>query len=269
MEFDELLERCPASVRDGIAAARRDWASASEEARAEVRAARRGARPGRRVLGEGAVRIVSIAEGAVLTGDETVERTVTEALEDLTARALAVEGEHLEVVRGVGSTFANLYEYADRYGPYLERMSRDAFNESLRLPDLQCSMCREHEGMGMATTRGGRHFLDTDDTGLLFAAAVDVREADASELVLKLRNGSTPADTSVGAGPRGYSIEWSDDYLTGTILRWSLSRGEVSVLRAGANPGGWAEVVDRDAAEAEADRAAAFERELLELDETV
>lgn len=237
--LDVILDRAGSKL-DSIRSARADWASASDEARDEVRKYRSRTRAGRRTLGEGAARIVSVESGELLTGDEVVERQVTEALEALTEKAL---GQSDDVVRGVGATFGNLYEFADRYGPYLEEMGRDAFNESLRLPELQCSLCRSHEGMGMATTRGSRFFLDTDDTGLLFAAAVDVREADAAEMVMKLRNGSTPADTSVGAGRGGYAGEWDDSYTSFTILRWSLSGGEISVLRAGANPGGWAEAL--------------------------
>lgn len=136
-----------------------------------------------------------------------------------------------------------MYEYRDRYGPYLEIMDRYAFSASLDLPELQASLCRSHEGMGMATTRDGRFKLAADEYGLQFVGAVDPLEADAGEMVRKLENRSTPADTSVGAGDRGYAGEWNDDYTVLTILRWSLSRGEVSILRAGANPGGWADVI--------------------------
>lgn len=240
MNFDEILERC-SGAGDRIRSARSDWRTLSDEARSEV-AAHRAAWVGSadaRHIGRSAVRAYNLDTGDVITGDDTVERTVTEALEALVRQAEAVDGD---TVYGVGSRFDVVYEFGDRYGPYLEMFSRDSFNESLRLPDLQCSFCRGHAGEGMATTRAGRMFLDADDHGLLYAASVDIRESDANDLVLKLRNGSTPGDASVGAGPRGLAGEWTDDWTGFVVLRWSLSRGEISVVRTGANPGAWSDV---------------------------
>ena len=243
LNIDAILERCP-SIRDDIRSARADWTSASDDAKAEVRAARAAIGTGRSILGQDAVRIASVESGELLTGDETVERIITERLTEITEELRGeYDDDKWRMIHGVGATFGNLYEFRDRWGPYLEVMSRYAFSESLDLPDLQTSLCRGHQGEGMATTRGGRYRLAVDDYGLLFAAAVDPLEADAGELLRKLENKSTIGDTSVGAGPKGYAGEWDDEYMMFTILRWSLSRGEISIVRTGANPGGWADIV--------------------------
>ena len=53
---------------------------------------------------------------------------------------------------------------------------------------------------------------------------------------------STPTDTSVGGWIRDF--EWNEDYDEVEILDWSMSRGEISSVHAGANPGGWAALRD-------------------------
>jgi len=143
-------------------------------------------------------------------------------------------------VQGYGSAFNVGYVMYDAFGPYIEYMAPTAFDKSLELPDLQASLMLGHDGLGLATTRAGRLVLGKDDYGLAFVASLNMDEPDAAGLYEKLNSGSTPTDTSVGGWIR--EAEWNEWVDVVEIQDWSLSRGEISIVQAGANPAGWAGV---------------------------
>lgn len=189
-----------------------------------------------RVWGDGAERVYNVT-----TGEYSLPREFTDEMNELSEK-FAAQNPDGSFIRGYGSVFEVGYLFRDSYGPYTEIMAPTAFDRSLALPDLQCSYCRGHAGEGMATTRRQRLALLSDDRGFGFIASLNLQESDARDIYEKLRTGSTTGDTSVGAGPYGYRGEWNSAMTEYRVTDWSMSRGEISSVRTGANPAGWAEV---------------------------
>ena len=233
----------PDQFRDQLVSAARDFRSLGDDARRELIEGRTIASGTRRTLGHGASAVFRASTGDVLTGDDRTEMAVSPLLREL-RDSLGKPDDEKRGVWGYGSAFDVGYMFVDRWGPYVERMNRYAFEESLALPDLQTSFLRSHGGLGLATTRGGRMALGTDDYGLGFVAYLDTAESDARDLVTKMENGSATTDTSVGGSIE--ASQWNSDYTELEIYSWSISRGEVSAVMAGANPAGWIDLIRED-----------------------
>ena len=169
-----------------------------------------------------------------------------------TRAALDDEGvpTHERIVTGYASVVESPYPMVDAFGPYSEIIDRGAFDRTLgQSPDVVLTI--NHTGLGLARTRADTLSLDADDTGLLFTAAVDVRETDAADLVTKIERGSV-SDASFMFRIRRQ--QWSPDYSELRILEVDLHRGDVAIVLWGANP---ATAVDlRSALTSEAGRAA-------------
>lgn len=187
------------------------------------------------------VSMVRLSDEEVLDGSVAQDLTPTDLLRSLRDRITEWPSGREVGIWGYGSIFDVGYLFADEWGPYVEHMAREAFEPSVTQENIQTSVLRSHEGLGLATTRAGRMTFGTDDLGLGFAASLNIEESDARDVLQKLRTGSTPFDTSVG----GTIIKssWNKDYDHLTIHEWSLNRGEISIVRAGANPAGWVDVV--------------------------
>ena len=254
MRFD--TRSLPARLSDEFQTFRNDWNGLGDDARTEVRNTRIASLRGRRSWGcvtEGSY-AVRIDSGEVLTGDEVTEMNVTETLYRL-ADSLKKKGE---TVWGYGSVFDVGYVLYDMFGPYVEVMNRHAFEKSLELEALQVSFLSSHTGLGMGTTRGGSMAVDADTHGLAFAVGLNMSESDSRNVYRKLESKSTPTDTSIAGVIKAY--EWNDSYDEVEIYNWWMSRGEISIVQAGANPAGW---IATKKATADADRD--IDRELREL----
>ena len=222
---------------DLIADYRSRWAEMSTERRGELsqyrtQSSRVELRRARTLMGR-----VSMREGVVLDGSDQPDTTPTPLLESLFSQLSEFPSGRGAAVWGYGSIFDVGYLYRDEWGPYIERMATTAFDASKAIPNVQTAFMSSHRGLGMATTRAGRMAWGTDKLGLGFAASLNLEEPDSRSVRDKLESGSTPTDTSVGGSILDAS--WNDDYTELTITQWSLSRGEISIVQAGANPGGW------------------------------
>ena len=176
-----------------------------------------------------------VSTGDVFTGKEA-PRMVPSS--DLRAAIDGMDAEYR--VYGYGSVTDIGYVMYDAFGPYIEIMDARAFDNGLKNNDLQVSFLIGHEGLGMATTRAGSMKVGVDDVGIWFVAALDLRESDSADVYNKLERGSTSSETSVAGVVDDY--EWNEDYDEIRILDWNMHRGEISIVRAGANPAGWVQV---------------------------
>ena len=225
----------PAEYGDSLIEAGRSYRKLSESARGELADHRRSSLHGKRTWGGQGEAAFRVGSGKVLSGDKPSPMKVTPLLHELAENVAGTE-----VVHGYGSVFAVGYILHDAYGPYVEHMAPTAFDSSLALPNLQMSLLRSHEGLGLATTTAGRMSVGTDDFGLGFVASLSLAESDAADLYNKLRTGSTSNQTSIGGWVREF--EWDDDYTELEVQDWWLSRGEISAVHAGANPAGWVDI---------------------------
>lgn len=237
MRFEILSQR----VMDSFHSFSTDWGKRSDEAKQEVRDYRNKVLGGKQLWGQRAEASFGLNGGEVLTGDVPTEMVVTPLLNKLSGE-IDLVNERFDAIWGYGSVFNVGYIMHDMYGPYVEWMNPHAFDPSLQLEVLQMSFLRSHEGLGLATTQHGRMRVGVDVHGLGFAASLNQAESDASELMEKLRNGSTSSQTSIGGYIEDY--QWNDEYTEVEIMEWNLSRGEISVVHAGANPAGWVSMVE-------------------------
>lgn len=238
----------PSKYADDFDAVKRDFAKLSDSAIEEMLKHRASSMIEKRLLGADSKLCVRVSTGEAVNGDIPTEMVVTPLLSNLTSKLEMVNGQ-FTAVQGYGSVFDVGYVLYDMYGPYLEFMDPTAFNKSLALERLQMSFLRSHEGLGLAHTidpvsreMSGRMAVGVDTYGLGFGASLNSMESDSNELLEKMRTGSTSSQTSIGGVINDW--QWNDDYTEITILEWSLSRGEISIVHAGANPAGWVGLVD-------------------------
>ena len=230
------IELLPKKYGDDLRSARADFKKLSVESTIEVITRRRNSLIGRRQWGDKSTASFRISTGEVDEGHEPVLQQLTSTLETL-AESLEFVGDRNIGVYGYGSVFDVGYVLYDAFGPYIETMGRNAFDSSLAFPTLQTSFMRSHEGLGLAHTLSGRMKMVADDHGLAFAASLNLDEIDARDVYEKLFTGSTSSQTSVGGMILDH--EWNEEYTEVEIHEWSMSRGEISIVHAGANPAGW------------------------------
>ena len=233
----------PSKYADDFTSFQRDWVKLSDTSKDEIRSTRSLSSIEKRLWGSGSKASFRVGTGEVLTGDVPTAMVVTPMLNKLATDIELVDGQ-FKGVQGYGSVFDVGYILYDMFGPYTEYMARSAFNKSLALPALQTSFLRSHQGLGLAHTidlntlePSGRMVLGADNYGLGFAASLNPSESDSRDLIEKLQHGSTSSQTSVGGSIDDY--QWNDDYTEIEILDWNMSRGEISIVQAGANPAGW------------------------------
>lgn len=148
--------------------------------------------------------------------------------------AVADAGPSVEFVHlaGIASVTNTPYEMWDFYGPYTERVSRDAFSESLsRQPDV--AFLVNHEGMTLARTRAGTLLLATTSSGLSVDAWLNPKRSDTANFVTAVDDGCID---QMSFGAMLIDGEWSEDFTEFTLTRLDLECGDVSGVNFGANP---------------------------------
>lgn len=135
-------------------------------------------------------------------------------------------------LRGVASVTDTPYEMWDFYGPYTERVARDAFSASLqRQPDV-AFLCN-HEGLTMARTRAGSLQLSIAAEGLVSEAWLNPQRNDVADLITAVRDGCVDQMSFAAMLVDG---QWSDDFSEFTLRELDLHAGDVSAVNFGANP---------------------------------
>ena len=223
-------------ISEPLADARRSFAALSDDSRKEIREYRNSVYRLRYRVSASGARAFSLRTGDVITGDD-IPRVFQSKLHDSLSSEIDAPESYVRV-QGYGSVFDVGYYMIDQFGPYVETMSRKAFDASIeRGQSLRVSLLRSHAGLGLASTESRRMAVGVDDYGLGFCAALNPEETDSRDLIEKLQAGSTPRDTSIGGQIRDYS--WDDDFTHITINDWWMSRGEISAVQIGANPAGF------------------------------
>lgn len=133
---------------------------------------------------------------------------------------------------GVASVTDTPYEMWDFYGPYVERVSRDAFAASLqRQPDV--AFLTNHEGLTMARTRAGSLQLSITPEGLTAEAWLNPERSDVHNLITAIRDGCVDQMSFAAMLVDG---QWSSDFTEFTLMELDLHAGDVSAVNFGANP---------------------------------
>lgn len=172
----------------------------------------------------------------------TVERrTAPPDLAVVERRSLALET--LEVRRSDDAPTITFRGYAsvteaayDVYGGaplgFAETIARGAFKKTLsENPDVVFLV--NHEGLPLARTRSGTMRLEEDNTGLRVEADLDPEDRDVQWILPKMERGDL---TEMSFAFRVIRQEWDEDYVDRRITEVALDRGDVSVVRFGANP---------------------------------
>jgi len=174
-----------------------------------------------------AKRACSCSEDSVICacgGKQFWERAAAGDSPDLNA-----EWIHLS---GVASVTETPYEMWDFYGPYTERVSRDAFSASLqRQPDV--AFLVNHEGLTMARTRAGSLSLSSGPEGLTAEAWLNPERTDVRNLITGIRDGCVDQMSFAAMLVDG---QWSADFSEFTLMELDLHAGDVSAVNFGANP---------------------------------
>ena len=140
-----------------------------------------------------------------------------------------VEFVHLS---GIASVTDTPYEMWDFYGPYVERVARDAFSDSLsRQPDV--AFLANHEGLSLARTRAGTLLLSSTANGLAAEAWLNPQRPDAGALITAIKDGCID---QMSFGAMLQDGLWNDDFTEFTLTRLDLDCGDVSAVNFGANP---------------------------------
>lgn len=156
-------------------------------------------------------------------------RTFWERAAPDTPSDVSTEWIHLS---GVASVTDTPYEMWDFYGPYVERVSRDAFSASLqRQPDV-AFLCN-HEGLTLARTRAGSLTLSIAPEGLTAEAYLNPLRSDAADLITAIRDGCVDQMSFAAMLVDG---QWSADFTEFTLTELDLHAGDVSAVNFGANP---------------------------------
>lgn len=148
------------------------------------------------------------------------------------AGADAPPGMEFVHLSGIASVTNTPYEMWDFYGPYTERVAKDAFSDSLaRTPDV--AFLVNHEGMTMARTRAGTLLLSTTSQGLSVETWLNPQRKDVSDFVTAVADGCID---QMSFGAMLVDGIWNDDFTEFTLTRLDLDCGDVSGVNFGANP---------------------------------
>lgn len=133
---------------------------------------------------------------------------------------------------GVASVTDIPYEMWDFYGPYTERVAKDAFSASLqRQPDV--AFLVNHEGLSMARTRAGSLQLSVQPEGLSVETWLNPLRSDVNNLIIALRDVCIDQMSFAAMLVDG---QWSSDFTEFTLTELDLHAGDVSAVNFGANP---------------------------------
>ena len=141
---------------------------------------------------------------------------------------------------GVASVTERGYEMWDFFGPYVEVIAADAFDEALARADLDVPLVLGHDSMRrIARTTNGTLTLSVTGEGLDVLAELDPSDADVAYIVPKLRSGLVDEMSFMFRIDAG---QWSPDYTEYRITKVDIHRGDVAIVGYGANPATSAEL---------------------------
>lgn len=148
-------------------------------------------------------------------------------------RSPAEEGGPLHF-RGVASVYEREYDMWDEFGLYTEVVSAGAADD-LGRDDLDVPLVLGHDSLRrIARTTNGTLTLSQDEVGLLVdAPKLDPRDADVAYIAPKIL---AQLITEMSFMFRIESGLWSPDYMQFRINRFTIHRGDVSIVGYGANP---------------------------------
>lgn len=153
----------------------------------------------------------------------------------LTVEERAEKAADPSTVYGVASVVEQGYEMFDMFGPYIEVVSRSAFDATLAAnPLVEFTLNHGYGGgLPMAHTRNGTLVLVVSEEGLEFEASVDPTRSDVADMLKALQRGDLAEASFKFRIVRG---QWSPDYTEYRIEEVDLDRGDVSAVNFGANP---------------------------------
>lgn len=134
---------------------------------------------------------------------------------------------------GYGSVYERAYEMWDFFGPYTEIVESGAGAESLARDDLDVPLLIQHAGMPLARTTNGTLRLTEDQVGLSVEADLDPADRDVEYVAPKIR---AKLVTEMSFAFRITLGQWSPDYSEYRIIKYDIHRGDVAIVRYGANP---------------------------------
>lgn len=153
-------------------------------------------------------------------------------------RAAAAGGDRLHFT-GAASVYERGYEMWDAWGPYTEVVSAGAASDLARV-DLDVPLVLGHDSLRrIARTTNGTLTLSQGDLGngdlglIADAPELDLRDADVAYIAPKIESGLI---TEMSFMFRIESGRWSPDYEEYRIDRFTIHRGDVSIVGYGANP---------------------------------
>ena len=133
---------------------------------------------------------------------------------------------------GIASAVETPYEMWDMFGPYTEKVSVRAFDDSLsRQPDV--AFLVNHKGLTMARTTNDTLVLNSTPDGLASEAWLNPMRTDVSDLMVAIKDGCIDQMSFAAMMDEG---EWNDEFTEFTLLKLDLHCGDVSAVNFGANP---------------------------------
>jgi HK97 family phage prohead protease len=142
------------------------------------------------------------------------------------------DGQDFDLIEGYASVTERAYEMWDWLGPYMEIVSADAFDTTLKAaPEVVYRF--NHAGTPMARTTNGRLELWADDQGLGDRAWLNPKRSDVEQMVTAIRDGDVTEQSFMFTIVAG---QWSPDYTEYRITEVDLDRGDVGPVTYGANP---------------------------------
>jgi len=179
-------------------------------------------------------RAAAVAEAAEPLGMPCglARRDDVRAPSQLRVERVKKDGQEFDLVEGYASVTERAYEMWDWLGPYMEIVSAEAFDKTLKAgPEVVYRF--NHAGTPMARTTNGRLELWADGTGLGDRAWLNPKRADVEQMVTAIRDDDVREQSfmfSIVAG------QWSPDYTEYRITEVDLDRGDVGPVTYGANP---------------------------------
>ena len=157
---------------------------------------------------------------------------------ELRAKLVQREGKTFYNVTGYATTFNQLYEMWDMFGPFKEGIRGSALNSSLS-NDPDVAFLTNHRGITMARTTNESLVLNKDLHGLGIDSFLNADRQDVRDLASAI-NDKLITEMSFAFMLLGGEWEWADE--TGRefdefwITEADINRGDVSAVNYGANP---------------------------------
>ncbi len=129
--------------------------------------------------------------------------------------------------------WASVTNHDYEVGSYTERIAPGAFKRTLSNdPPPAVVLLAQHEGLPLASTRGGSLSLIEDQRGLRFEALMDGSDPDVDRVTRKVRRGDM---TGASFAFKVTDDQWDDTRGFRLIRSVELHGGDVSICSMGAN----------------------------------